>query len=132
MSNKKAITFGTLVTGTLFLNSMPFCVLFDSGPTPFMLTRSAIQLDLEHFKVENNCIIKLPNDSIVECPFLYKHVFISIGEYIFLGDLNLFDLSDLDIILGMNRLHIYEAKIGCKDLKVILSDEKGREVCFYG
>jgi len=29
-------------------------------------------------------------------------------------------------------LHIYVAKIDCEVLKVILKDEKGREVCFYG
>jgi len=32
----------------------------------------------------------------------------------------------------MNWLHIYGAKIDCKDLKVILKDEIGRVVCFYG
>jgi len=42
-----------------------------------------------------------------------------------------FDLSDFDIILEMNCLHTYGAKIDCEDLKVILKDEKGSEVCFY-
>jgi len=41
------------------------------------------------------------------------------------------DLSDLDIILGINWLHSYRAKIGCKDLKVIFNDDQGQEVCFY-
>ena len=31
----------------------------------------------------------------------------------------------------MNSLHTYRAKIDCEDLKVILKDEKGREVCCY-
>jgi len=31
----------------------------------------------------------------------------------------------------MNWLCIYGAKIDCKDLKIILKDEKGREVGFY-
>jgi len=31
----------------------------------------------------------------------------------------------------MNRLHSYGGKFDCKDLKVTLKDEKGREVCFY-
>jgi len=47
-------------------------------------------------------------------------------------DLIQFDLSNFDIILGINWLHTYGAKINCEDLKVILKDEKGREVCFYG
>jgi len=43
-----------------------------------------------------------------------------------------FDLSNFDIILGMNWLRTYGANIDCEDLKVVLKDESGREVCFYG
>jgi len=46
-------------------------------------------------------------------------------------DLTKFDLSDFDIISGMNWLHTYGAKINYEDLKVILKDKKGREVFFY-
>jgi len=57
---------------------------------------------------------------------------ITIGETTFSVDLIQFDLSDFDVILGMNWLHAYGAKIDCEDLKVILKDEKGRKVSFYG
>jgi len=83
-------------------------------------------------KVETNYRIKLPNDSIVQCSIFYKHVPIFIGRTVFHGDLIQFGFSDFDVILGMNWLHNYGIKIDCKDLKVILSDEEGREVCFYG
>ena len=98
----------------------------------FISTQFALQLDLEHVKVETNCRIKLPNDFIVDCFILYKHVPISIGESIFFEDLIEFDLLDFDITLRINWLRSYGAKIDCKDLKVILNDEKGEEVCFYG
>ena len=42
----------------------------------------------------------------------------------FFGDLVQVDLSDFDIILGMNWLHSYEVKIDCKDLKVMLTMRK--------
>jgi len=43
ISKKEAATSGMVVTGTLFLNSKPFCVLFDSGAThSFISTRSAM------------------------------------------------------------------------------------------
>jgi len=42
-------------------------------------------------------------------------------------DLIQFDLSDF-----MNWFQTYRSKIDCEDLKVILNDEKGRKVCFYG
>jgi len=133
MSKKEAATSGTVVTGTLFLNSMPFCVLFGTGAThSFISTRSTFQLDLEYAKIEANYKVKLPNDSIVDCLILYKHVPISLGKSTFPGDLIQFDLFDSDIILGLNWLHAYEAKIDCKDVKVTLIDEKGQEVCFHG
>jgi len=43
-----------------------------------------------------------------------------------------FDLSDFDIILGINWLHTYGAKIDYDNLKAILKDKKGRKVFFYG
>jgi len=132
-SKKEAVTSNSVVTGTLFLNSKSFCVLFDSGAThSFISTRYTMQLNLEDRQMETNYRINLPNDCMIECPISYKLVPITIGETIFPVDLIQFDLSDFDIILGMNWLHTYGAKIDCKDLKVILKDEKGREVPFYG
>ena len=86
MSKKEATTSGMVVTGTLFLNSMPFCVLVDLGAThSFIFNQFAIQLDPEHVKVENNYRIKLSNDSIFDCPILYKHAPIFIVNPFFLG-----------------------------------------------
>ena len=82
--------------------------------------------------MEINYRIKLPDDSVIECPISYKLVPITIGETTFPADLIQFDLSDIDIILRMNWLHTYRANLNCEDLKVIFKDEKGREVFFYG
>jgi len=123
----------TVVTGTLFLNSKPFRILFDSGATySFLPTRSVMPLNLDDKKTETNYRIKLPNDCVIECPISYKLVPITISGTTFPVDLIQFDLSDFDFILGMNWLHIYGVKIDCEDLKVILKDEKGREVFLYG
>ena len=71
ISKKEAATSGMVVTGTLFLNSKPFCVLFDSGAThSFISTRSAMQLNLEDKRTETNYRIKLPNDCVIEYPNL--------------------------------------------------------------
>ena len=50
----------------------------------------------------------------------------------FPGDLIRFDLSDFDIILGMNWWHTYGAKIDCEDIKAILKDEKGEKYVSMG
>ena len=89
-------------------------------------------MSLENGKVETNYKIKFCNGSIVECPPSYKLVLITIGGITFLGNLIQFDLSYFDIILRMNWLPTYVANIDCEDLKVILRNESGRQVCFYG
>ena len=90
-----------------------------------------MQLSLENRRMETNYKIKLPNNSVVECPVSYNFVPVIIGETTFPVDLIQFDLFDFDMILRMNWLHTYGAQIDCEDLKVILKDEKGRKVCFY-
>ena len=133
MSNKESATSDMVFTRTLFLNSKPFFVLFDLGAThSFIPTRSAMQLNLEDRRTETNYRIKLPNDCVIECPISYKLVPITIGVTTFPVDLIQFNLCDFDIILGMHWLHTYGAKIDCEELKVILKDEKGGEVFFYG
>jgi len=85
-----------------------------------------MQLNLEGKRTETNYRFKLRNDSVIECPISYKLVPVTIGGTTFLMNLIEFYLSDFDIILGMNWLNTYGAKIGCEDLKVILKDEIGR------
>jgi len=125
MSKKEAATSGMVVTGTLFLNSNPFCTLFDSSIThSFISTQSTLQLNLENKKAETNYRIKLPNNSIVECPISYKHIPITIGGIIFPRDMIQFDSVDVNIIFRMNSLHTYRVKIDCEGPKVILRDKK--------
>ena len=69
---------------------------------------------------------------MIECPIPYKLVPITIGGITFPVDLIQFNLSNFDIILGMNWLHTHGAKIEYKDLKFLLKDEKGREVISMG
>ena len=88
MSKKEAATSGMIVTGTLFLNSNPFCVLFNSGTThSFITIRSTMPMNLENTKSKTNYRIKLSNDSIVEYPISYKLIPITIGAVPFLRDL---------------------------------------------
>jgi len=91
-----------------------------------------MQLNLADRKTKINYRIKLSNDSVIECPISYKLVPITIGGTTSPMDLIQFALSDFDIILGMNWLHTYGAKIDCEDLKVILKDEKGEKCVSMG
>ena len=105
MSKKEAAISGTVVTGTLFLNSKPFCVLFDSGAThSFISPHAALQLTLRTHEERVNYRISLPNGQVIACPILYRHVPIVIADYEFPGDFIQFDMSEFDIILGMDWL----------------------------
>jgi len=117
---------------SLFKFKVILCTVWFGVTHSFISTQSISQLDLEHVKVETNFRIKLLNDSKVYCPIFNKYVLISTSGSIFFRDLIRFGRSDFDIILGMNWLHTYGAKIDCKDLKATLNDDKGWEVCFYG
>jgi len=133
MSKKEASNSRAVVIGTLFLHSKPFSVLFDSGATHFFIsTRDALLLSLEDNKEEVAYRIGLPNRHVLKCSTLYKDVPILIGEHRFPGDLIQFDLSEFDVILGMNWLTSHGEHIDCKALKVILKDSKGRKVYFCG
>jgi len=67
---------------------------------------------------------------MVECLIFYSMPLIA--RSIFTGDSVQFDLLDVDINLGMNRLHTHRAKIDCKYCKVSLRGEKRPYICFYG
>ena len=83
LSTKEAVTSGTIVIGTRFLISKPFCVLVDLVTThSFISTRYVMQLNLENKERETNHRIKLPNDSRVECTISYKLVLITSGEIV--------------------------------------------------
>jgi len=135
MSKKKAIVTDTVVTGTFFLNSKSFCVLFDSGAThSFISICAALQLNLKQNTKWANYKISLSNRQVIECLVLYKLVPIVIAEHEVPGDLIQFDMLEFDIILRMDWLTVYGTNIDCKDLKVTkvtLNDAEGREVCFY-
>jgi len=133
MSKKEASNSGTVFIRTLFLNFKPFFVLFDSGAThSFVSTRAALLLNLEGSQGDVDYKIGLPNRHVIKCSTLYRNVLIIIGEKRFPGDLIEFDLSEFDVILGINWLAAHGLRIDCRALKVILKDSRGRKVYFYG
>jgi len=103
MCKKEALNSGIGVIRTLLLNSKPFSVLFDLGARhSFISTRAALLLNLDGNKQEANYRISLPNGHVTKCSTLYRDVPIMIKAKRFPGDLIQFDLSEFDVILGMN------------------------------
>jgi len=68
---------------------------------------------------------------LIECPILYEHVPIVIGEHAFLVNLIQFDMLEFDLILGLEWLTGHKESIGGKGRKVTLKDQKSQDVYFY-
>jgi len=68
----------------------------------FISTQAALQLNLKQNKKRANYRNSLPKGQTIECLVLYKHVPIVIAEHEFPVDLLQFNMSEFDIILGMD------------------------------
>jgi len=95
MSKTEAATSSTVVTGTLFLNSKPFYALFESSATLSFISRSSMQLNLDDRRTKTNYSVKVPIDTMIECPMSDKLVSITIGGATCLVDLIQFYSSNL-------------------------------------
>ncbi|XP_021751078.1 uncharacterized protein LOC110716752 [Chenopodium quinoa] len=74
--------------------------------------------------------VSIPSREVRSCSRLFFSVPISISGVEFLADLIEFDLNEFDVILGMDWLGKYEAKIDCAAEKVTLTSlSKTKVVC---
>ena len=115
INKKEAHADGTVVTGTLFVNSKPFYVLFDSGAIhSFISVQATSQSCLDSHKLIVKYQINLPNWQIVERSTIYKDIPITLSRESFRRDLIRLNQPEFDLILGMNWFMTYVAVINCK------------------
>ncbi|XP_021746474.1 GATA zinc finger domain-containing protein 4-like [Chenopodium quinoa] len=62
--------------------------------------------------------VSLPTGKLVHCNKIFKGLPLKIGEAIYPSNLIEFNLGDLDVILGMDWLSLYKAKIDCEMQRV--------------
>ncbi|XP_021762549.1 uncharacterized protein LOC110727291 [Chenopodium quinoa] len=120
ISRHEADATKDLITGTFSINSIPVKILFDSGVT-FSFISKAIVSKLSHYLKTVDVIdvpIVIPTGEVVQCTKTFKDVPLEIKGKVFLSDLIEFGLSDFDVILGMDWLSKYSAKIRCRLQKV--------------
>ena len=70
-------------------------------------------------------LVYLPRE-IIRCTKLFKDLPLKIGDSVFPSDLIDFNLGDLNVILGMNWLGFYKAKIDYEAQKVVLRSLLGK------
>ena len=120
MDVKEGIQDSNVVVGTLNINFIPTKVLTDSGATKLFIFRRFVQQFscqiclLEHvLTVETTIQDRIPVNQI--CP----RCEIEIVRHTFYVDLIPFELGEFGVILGMGWLPDYDARIDCKNKKVI-------------
>ncbi|XP_074265877.1 uncharacterized protein LOC141588329 [Silene latifolia] len=132
MDQKTAEKDAHVVTGTFLVNSKPSFVLFDSGASnSFIASTHAKKLKLKLFDVIDEDVI-IPSGEIVKCDKLYRDVSVIIrGVELFVNLID-FPLDGFEIVLGMDCLSKYKAKIDCYQRRVTLRGPKGVRVSYKG
>ncbi|XP_019104844.1 uncharacterized protein LOC109134894 [Beta vulgaris subsp. vulgaris] len=117
-----------VVMSTFSINSTPVKVLFNFGASFSFIVHTTVKtLALIESKSISMPII-IPSRDTVNCSRRFLNASLKIGEGFFPSDLIEFNLSNLDVILGMDWLGKYRAKIDCDAHKVELRDPLGKRV----
>ncbi|XP_057246760.1 uncharacterized protein LOC130589511 [Beta vulgaris subsp. vulgaris] len=131
MRQDEAENDDTVITGTFSIHSLPVHVLFDSGAShSFISPLFAKNLNLQPSCDFSSLSVALPTGETVRCRVMYRNCPIVLGKVEFLVDLVEFELSEFDVILGMNWLTKYEADINCVKQSVTLKAPDGRRISY--
>ncbi|XP_021758488.1 uncharacterized protein LOC110723439 [Chenopodium quinoa] len=105
-------------------------VLFDSGASHSFISKKVVRsLGLESPE-SVSLDVSIPSGEVRSCLRLFLSVPISISRVEFLADLIEFNMNDFDVILGMDWLGKYEAKIDCAAEKVTLTSPSKTKVVY--
>ncbi|XP_031116641.1 myb-like protein A [Ipomoea triloba] len=121
-----------VVSGIFLVNSIHAYVLFDSGASNSFISSTFVKkLGIEPTsKIKIN--VKIASGRVMTCEDMYENLSIVIAGTNFPGDLIQFELDDIDVVLGMDWLGKFKAKIICNEQKVILRGTNGKRVSYKG
>lgn len=131
MQKEEAEADDTVITGTFPVNSVPAYVLFDSGAShSFISTAFSRSLNAKPCSEFSAMSVTIPNGKSILCDVMYRNCPILIGGCEFQVDLIQFELTDFDVILGMNWLSKYKADINCLNHEITLMKPDGCKVSY--
>ncbi|XP_072959234.1 uncharacterized protein [Typha angustifolia] len=133
MTEQDALASDDVAIGTLNLFSHTARVLFDPGATHSFISSSfACHADILMEPLEDILLIATPVGEIVVIDFAYKSWTISFGDREFKVDLLPLELTDFDVILGMDWLAAYHANIDCYRKEIVMNLADGAEYRIKG
>ncbi|XP_048141432.1 uncharacterized protein LOC125316639 [Rhodamnia argentea] len=133
MTQEEAETSKTTITGMVFLCNRNANALFDTGAThSFISTRFAELCGLKPELLEVPLGVAMPLKDKVITTLICKECKIFIGRQGKEIDLVVMDLSDFDIIVGMDWLHKMRANVDCFNRVIQFNPSNGDSFKFLG
>jgi hypothetical protein len=109
-----AVASNEVVTCTLLISSRKATVLFDSGATHSFVSYSFSQYcNLMSEWLDVDLAVASPVGKTVVCTSVVKNCPISVQGHVMPANLVIFEMSEFDVILGMNWLSMYHACVDC-------------------
>ena len=108
-------------------------ILFDTSAThSFVSPYFAIRLDKQPTLLKSSISVSTSLDELILVKYVYLDCEIEIGDKIFMGDLNVLDMVDFDVILGMDWLAKHRASVNCWGKKIMFDLDEEVGLVFQG
>nr|XP_043615828.1 uncharacterized protein LOC122587731 [Erigeron canadensis] len=122
-----------VVIGTFLVYNVLMRILFDSRANKsFVATRVIHVIPVCKSCLENTLQVEVGNGRIKLVKDVYKGCEIKISSELFQANLVPFPMGEFDVILGMDWLTSFNAKIACDEKAIYLKTSKGEDLVVYG
>ena len=108
-----------------------FYLIRVTGTHSFISSKFVTQIGLESHKDPLELYMNLPMGKTVKFSVMYKNCPITLNQEELVGNLVQLDMSEFDVILGIDWLLRHRAKINCYKQRVSQKGE-GEERCIFG
>ena len=108
-------------------------MLFDSGALhSFIAASVVIELGLEVETLEEPLYVSSPLGIMARIGMIFRGCELEISGTLLTVDLRIMDMSEFDVILGMDWLTAYKVVIDCEHIRVTAYTQDGTRVVFQG
>ena len=122
-----------VIQGTFLLSRIWARVLFDSGAShSFIAASVVIELGLEVETLEEPLYVSSPLGIRARIGMICRGCELEISGTLLIVDLRIMDMSEFDVILGMDWLTAYRVVIDCERRSVTSYTQDGTRVVFQG
>ena len=122
-----------VIQGTFLLSRLWARVLFDSGAShSFIATSVVTELGLEVEALKEPLYVSSPLGIRTRIGMICRGCELEISGILLTVDLKVMDMSEFDVILGMDWLTAYKVVIDCEHRRVTAYTQDGTRVVFQG